>query len=1811
MSDMRVINRRNSLDLCQENLFNLQCLVKANDIRYATAIENHEKQLVAFAIGPTDLGIYYLREAPSKPIIKRVPWFQCMRKKIACLCFDPSGSWLLVGSIDGSVYIVPVKTVIDEPYAPDQKWTTQDVTSFLSVNSQNSYGRPSAIAWWHGVSFAAEIGVIGTEQGEIVFINLETGQQVSITKVEGRITSLSICQDTELDKVLMLITNHAREQWYLLLEKSGSNYTYPLNTGSQRITTNGDDIDNEERTFPMARARLRGLKQMSFQKLNMIKQKLAETRNRLDPTPPVPVNNIENKNNENVSLSNSSDSNDNSNEIIFFSHEESDNIYSTTPIPVCRDMYVIPQILKNGCSFFANYIPSKDFVTIHQRCTTLKPTMVHRLPRDCLDIQLTCKLIYVLDTKHRFVQIVSRVLSEERKGNYEIYNDFIIAKFSFDKSEEVINSIFVLSANTQNYDTSDNIKLNYKDCCIANNIVDLNSFFPPLDSCLVITNLGIYRIDLRSDITQYFLDLILIHRALEDSIRLGDILGMRWNQLMEYAGDIVLCKHGFGQAMELYSYAKCPISKCIYKFAAVGYTADLLKLLVAYSSSPVITEVSETNRIHYSNLSVLAFTELFLRALPPHKEYVQKDLLHFLSTNTTYDQLYAIKMAIKTHLWFMLEHLLKHKGLGPQVLDFLVASLPSFANQNALLHTDQNKNGLLMCLSDPSLIQGILNNLNSAKNHICFVQFSLPTLPIPIIDRLLKLYDPTNPSLRPLLTRLKIRRRTASRCSFSSQCDSLDFTEDGDDSSMCVEEIVNTFILLLLTVLHRQQPSVTFRSEFMPLTHPLEFNGDFQDKSESIDVKRRVLSAGFGHVALIRNGNIMTWGNAMQGCLGTGPIMSRFETPKTLGMFHYQGIEVLSVSCGRWHTLSVTNNGVYAWGSNVYGQLGLGDLRETPNPELIVSLAQEVIVDAVAGPYHSVALTADGRIFSWGWGVYGQLGHGSTELSRYPTMVKALVGIDIRHISAGYAHTLALSADGYVYGFGCNMFGQLGTGDDSKHSLPIKISLIPEKITAVDTKYFHNLAISVTNKLYVWGCNPTILRLQSKERKLRLQRARQAMETMEREMAEKKCHTSPIEEFAEALKTEEGGELKKSLSDRNLNSACSLNIEIEKDLEDSMNHLVPELVDISRVQGKIVQISCGFFHSALLTHDGKVHTWGRNIDGQLGIGTSRDVTHPAPVTFLSFDNNSRLNTESENEKDRQPGLHPKDPECELTKDYVIKAVKISCGGHFTVIQQPGGKIFAWGANTTAQLGRPPINDDSERFLLQLKNSKRFIRRPNQDRLLPVNLSPSQVPGIPAMMISYQTYDNNNLSGTVKPLSSVEPNMGELTLHYTLEEFHGLYSFSKIFNKCEELKKYQACAKLDLIERNMIESMTNQLRALKESDPDQLVNIDENSSPDDKKINEQLEVNNMLFEKHVERNVVDILIESAEKEKIKMPVSKSLDSFRILEEELHTFDCQGGSEEMFDADKKEILDLDCSQLSNNDLESSIENVTLTGDDFKDSSHNDSSKINETICMDEKETLKMQYAMNIVDFYLSEVEEEQYMTIYDITGLAINFWVENRLDVKDLEKVFIKYMKKIYYPLALLIYSDKETMTNSITERNMKNIRVKNAVNILSTDFCLKVCSYMIEHIEDGKPAVDFVEMLSESLAKNYGPPLIGYPGTSENRTSEQMMEGIVSTLSASYNDPRAFIHIKDSDKVSELMAADEDSMIFTCGHQYLLSTYKSETVPRMEADLLALRSPLPSTAQLLGSILIQSHKPETLCPPCLTQVLKDATKSVDR
>lgn len=132
--------KKNQIDLSQEELFDLQCLIKANDISHATQCEFHQGQFLAFVSGSSDLGLYYLRDS-SPPIIKRVPWFQGLRKKITCLCFDPLGYWLLIASVDGSLFILPARNLVENCHSQEQKWTTRDITSFSSLNAQNNYAR--------------------------------------------------------------------------------------------------------------------------------------------------------------------------------------------------------------------------------------------------------------------------------------------------------------------------------------------------------------------------------------------------------------------------------------------------------------------------------------------------------------------------------------------------------------------------------------------------------------------------------------------------------------------------------------------------------------------------------------------------------------------------------------------------------------------------------------------------------------------------------------------------------------------------------------------------------------------------------------------------------------------------------------------------------------------------------------------------------------------------------------------------------------------------------------------------------------------------------------------------------------------------------------------------------------------------------------------------------------------------------------------------------------------------------------------------------------------------------------------------------------------------------------------------------------------------------------------------------------------------------------------------------------------------------------------------------------------------------------
>lgn len=96
-------------------------------------------------------------------------------------------------------------------------------------------------------------------------------------------------------------------------------------------------------------------------------------------------------------------------------------------------------------------------------------------------------------------------------------------------------------------------------------------------------------------------------------------------------------------------------------------------------------------------------------------------------------------------------------------------------------------------------------------------------------------------------------------------------------------------------------------------------------------------------------------------------------------------------------------------------KLGQGDTQQQTRPVYITELSDKKCIAVMCGHYHSMALSADHRVWSWGWGVHGQLGVGSIEDALLPTHVQTLDEYQVTALAAGYSHSAVLTAQ---VGFG-------------------------------------------------------------------------------------------------------------------------------------------------------------------------------------------------------------------------------------------------------------------------------------------------------------------------------------------------------------------------------------------------------------------------------------------------------------------------------------------------------------------------------------------------------------------------------------------------------------------------------------------------------------------------------------------------------------------------------------------------------------------------------------------------------------------------
>ncbi|KAK5650580.1 hypothetical protein RI129_001609 [Pyrocoelia pectoralis] len=182
--------------------------------------------------------------------------------------------------------------------------------------------------------------------------------------------------------------------------------------------------------------------------------------------------------------------------------------------------------------------------------------------------------------------------------------------------------------------------------------------------------------------------------------------------------------------------------------------------------------------------------------------------------------------------------------------------------------------------------------------------------------------------------------------------------------------------------------------------------------------------------AISADGVLYTWGRGNYGRLGHGKTTDCFVPSVVTGL---NGQHVTQVACGSGdsHTLCITSEGcVYSWGDGDYGKLGRGGSDGSNVPLLIDKFQGVEIIKVYCGPQFSIALAKDGRVFSWGKGEGWRLGHTTEEHVRFPAVIESLQGQRIVSISLGSSHTLALTDRGEVYGWGKNEYKQINdTGD--------------------------------------------------------------------------------------------------------------------------------------------------------------------------------------------------------------------------------------------------------------------------------------------------------------------------------------------------------------------------------------------------------------------------------------------------------------------------------------------------------------------------------------------------------------------------------------------------------------------------------------------------------------------------------------------------------------------------------------------------------------------------------------------------------------
>ncbi|WCJ20720.1 Regulator of chromosome condensation (RCC1) family with FYVE zinc finger domain [Euphorbia peplus] len=243
-----------------------------------------------------------------------------------------------------------------------------------------------------------------------------------------------------------------------------------------------------------------------------------------------------------------------------------------------------------------------------------------------------------------------------------------------------------------------------------------------------------------------------------------------------------------------------------------------------------------------------------------------------------------------------------------------------------------------------------------------------------------------------------------------------------------------------------------------------------------------IVACGEYHTCAVSTaGDLYTWGDGTHnpGLLGQGTEVSHWIPKRVAGPL--EGLQVLSIACGTWHSALATSNGkLFTFGDGTFGVLGHGDRESISTPREVQLLSGLKTMKVACGVWHTAAVVevmnqsganvSSRKLFTWGDGDKNRLGHGNKDTYLLPTCVSSLIDYNFHQVACGYTLTVALTTSGHVFTMGGTAYGQLGNpASDGKVPCLVQDNLVGEFVEEVSCGAYHVAVLTSRSEVYTWG----------------------------------------------------------------------------------------------------------------------------------------------------------------------------------------------------------------------------------------------------------------------------------------------------------------------------------------------------------------------------------------------------------------------------------------------------------------------------------------------------------------------------------------------------------------------------------------------------------------------------------------------------------------------------------------------------------------------------------------------------------------------